>query len=257
MWLLASASVAAVIVVVLVYSSQFGSELSTEHSNWGEFGDYVGGVLGPVFSFLALVVLIYTLTIQTRQFGLQNFERGFFELVRFHHDIVSDLEVKAPPDASPDRNVQGRDCFGVFNHSCLFTRLQKHYNAAKGVGRQVLERHEVRECVQSAYSEFRNAYGSEVDHYFRHLYHILKFVDESDVDEKHKYKCTRLLRAQLSADELLLLFYSSLHPVGDKSLKYLAKYAMLHNLDRDTLNNRELEEPLHDPAVFGYQRSTP
>ena len=115
MWLLASASVAAVIVVLLVYSSQFGSELSTEHSNWGEFGDYVGGVLGPVFSFLALVVLIYTLTIQTRQFGLQNFERGFFELVRFHHDIVSDLEVKAPPDASPDRNVQGRDCFGVFN----------------------------------------------------------------------------------------------------------------------------------------------
>ena len=235
-WLLPSASIA---IVLWVYSSQFGSELSTEHSNWGEFGDYVGGVLGPVFSFLALVVLIYTLTIQTRQFSLQNFERGFFELVRFHHDIVSDLEVKS---VLPERDVRGRDCFGIFNQE-LFNRLLDHYAAAKEEDRETLK------CVHRAYSNFRESYRHEVDHYFRHLYHILKFVDYSDVDYKRKY--TRILRAQLSADELLLLFYSSLHPVGAKSLDYLAKYAMLHNLDKDTLYNRELEERLHDPAVFG------
>ena len=237
MCLLLAALVAA---VLWVYISQFGSELSTEHSNWGEFGDYVGGVLGPVFSFLALVVLIYTLTIQTRQFSLQNFESGFFELVRFHHDIVSDLEVKG---ASTDPSIRGRDCFGVFN-SELFDRLAERYSADTegGIGNPLGR-------VHHAYSDFRKDYGREVDHYFRHLYHILKFVDESDVDDKLKY--TRILRAQLSTSELLLLFYSSLHPVGAKSLTYLAKYAMLHNLDRDTLYNRDVEEYLHKPAVYG------
>ena len=237
---------------ILVYRWQFGSDFAVEHSNWGEFGDYVGGVLGPVFSFLALIVLVYTLEVQTRQFSLQNFERGFFELVRLHHDIVRDLEVSVPrtpfdvvgyrpQEIDPPPTVRGRDCFGVLVGE-FFGHLSTCYEAKK-------EGLEALECTQIAYSKFREGYRNEVDHYFRHLHHILKFVDEGPVDDKHKY--TRILRAQLSADELLLLFYSSLHPVGGKSRKYLTEYAMLHNLDRSTLYDRATEEKLHDNAAYG------
>lgn len=75
------------------------------------------------------------------------------------------------------------------------------------------------------------------DHYFRLLYRILKYVDESklisDYDEKYEY--TAMLRAMLSRYELVWLYYNGLSPYGEEKLKPLIeKYAMLKNL-RDEL----------------------
>lgn len=44
-----------------------GNEFSTKPEDWGTFGDYVGGVLNPFFSFLALIALLLTINIQTLQ----------------------------------------------------------------------------------------------------------------------------------------------------------------------------------------------
>ncbi len=72
------------------------------------------------------------------------------------------------------------------------------------------------------------------DHYFRYIYRILKFVDESEHLEKKKkyiderYKYTSILRATLSPYELVFLFYNGLF--YEKSKYYLEKYTMLKNL---------------------------
>ncbi len=39
----------------------FGGGLSSDQAIWGQFGDYVGGLLNPTFSLAALVAVIYTL----------------------------------------------------------------------------------------------------------------------------------------------------------------------------------------------------
>ena len=62
-------AIAAVYVAVSIYSGQFTAFFPSEHKDirgdWGAFGDFFGGVLNPLFSFLALVVLLFTLW-QTR-----------------------------------------------------------------------------------------------------------------------------------------------------------------------------------------------
>ncbi len=57
-----------VIAVFVLYFSQFGKgHLATDQSTWGQFGDFVGGTLNPILSFLAFTILSVALLLQARQ----------------------------------------------------------------------------------------------------------------------------------------------------------------------------------------------
>ncbi|WP_187984671.1 hypothetical protein [Vibrio metschnikovii] len=66
-WYIVSALVAALITIV-AYAYNFfyklGYGLSNETSVWANFSSYVGGILGPILSFLSLVLLIRSLDLQ-------------------------------------------------------------------------------------------------------------------------------------------------------------------------------------------------
>ena len=72
------------------------------------------------------------------------------------------------------------------------------------------------------------------DHYFRHLYTILKFIEQNDwLGEKEQYKYATFVRATLSRYELVLLYYNGFfHP---KMKKLMEKYCMLNNLRQELL----------------------
>ena len=61
----------AILITALVYFLFFGViekySLSNDTSAWGTFGSYFGGVLGPVLSFLAFVILAKTLESQQKE----------------------------------------------------------------------------------------------------------------------------------------------------------------------------------------------
>lgn len=51
-----------------IYWLQFGnSELSKSPADWGPFGDFIGGVTNPILSFFALLSLLLTLFLQSKQ----------------------------------------------------------------------------------------------------------------------------------------------------------------------------------------------
>lgn len=59
-------AIAAVFSVVLTYVNQFGYHLSADREHWGQFGDYIGGLLNPTFSLLAFGALLWSIKIQER-----------------------------------------------------------------------------------------------------------------------------------------------------------------------------------------------
>ncbi|GGG62759.1 putative phage abortive infection protein [Epilithonimonas arachidiradicis] len=74
-------------------------------------------------------------------------------------------------------------------------------------------------------------------HYYRHLFHTVKFVvnyNPEILDEVEKTNFLRLLRAQLSNHEQALLFYNWLAKYGesweDDTNHFFTKYKMIHNL---------------------------
>ena len=79
---------------------------------------------------------------------------------------------------------------------------------------------------------------SYLDHYFRLLYRILKFVKDTPLitEFNDEYEYTSMLRAILSRYELVWLYYNGLSEYGYVKLKPLIeRYAMLKNLRADLL----------------------
>lgn len=64
-------AVFAVLVVAGTYVVHFwGMPLADKGDVWGQFGDYLGGVLNPVFGFLSVFALLVALVLQTRELKL-------------------------------------------------------------------------------------------------------------------------------------------------------------------------------------------
>jgi hypothetical protein len=80
---------------------------------------------------------------------------------------------------------------------------------------------------------------NELNHYYRHLYQMVKYVasfDEKIISYKEKRKYLRMLRAQLTNNEQLMLFYNWKSGYGGdwESLNgnhFFTDYRMIHNID--------------------------
>ena len=52
------------------YFTVFDGGFSNKNEVWGQFGDYIGGTLNPLLSFLSLVTLVFAVIIQAGQLEL-------------------------------------------------------------------------------------------------------------------------------------------------------------------------------------------
>lgn len=50
--------------VVASYVTTFGTHLVNDRGAWGQFGDYFAGLLNPLFSLVAFLALLYSITLQ-------------------------------------------------------------------------------------------------------------------------------------------------------------------------------------------------
>ena len=49
------------------YFLKFQGGFSERQDVWGQFGDFIGGTVNPILSFLSLLALVFTVVLQTRQ----------------------------------------------------------------------------------------------------------------------------------------------------------------------------------------------
>lgn len=89
---------------------------------------------------------------------------------------------------------------------------------------------QLRGKIDDIFSHTIEAYGEQsLAHYYRHLYHMLKFVESSDVVDKENY--LSIIQAQMTNDELYLLFFDALSKFGyPKLYRIVAEHGLLENL---------------------------
>lgn len=228
--------------------------------NRGTFGDMFG-TISALFTGLAFAGIIYAILLQRKDLELQRhelsltreelegqknqlqaqnetltkqtFEGTFFQLIQLHNDIVNSIIVRE----NEKELSKGRECFEkYYNHlKMLYTKHTVPDKEARSKGYYL-------EIIDSTYSEFFNLYEASLGHYFRNLYNIIKFIKNSEINNKRTY--TNLIRAQLSSYELALLFYDCLSKYGrDKFKPIVEEYALLNNLP---------QELVFDPRHLGY-----
>ncbi|RJE71495.1 putative phage abortive infection protein [Reichenbachiella sp. MSK19-1] len=167
------------------------------------------------------------MAIQNSTLKQQKTENTFFQLLANHNSIVNSLDLLSTGSNGREVLAQGRDCFVQFHK-----RFERKFSQKKSL-------YGIEEVLMK-YNEFFNENVSDLGHYFRNLYHIIKFIDQSDIENKKRY--TNFVRAQLSSGELAIIFYNCLSDYGNKKFKPLIeRYSLLKNRDQGLLLNVDHE----------------
>jgi hypothetical protein len=182
---------------------------------------------------------------QNNTLRVQKFENTFFQLLTLFNSIVNSLDLRNRKTGAV--TTTGRDCFEAF-YKKLSTSIIVETRKSDVVFTGDFSVVPICNII-NAYEEFYNNNKSDVSHYFRTLYHIIKFIDKSDVENKKQY--TAIVRAQLSSYEQILIFYNCLHSNGrDKFKPLIERYSMFKTLDESLLFNEEHLEEYYQSA-FG------
>lgn len=259
------------------------SKFINEPSNQGTFGDMFGAV-NALFSGLAFAGLIITLLYQREELKLQReelqetrkelkgqreefeeqnktmkrqrFENTFFNMLSLQQEIVANLSVewkerewKVLESQWKERviNNKGREVFEKIYEGINVQPTYMHKGIKEIVNQEIENYNEYRELI------------SRFDHYFRHLYRIFKYIDETDlIDEKERYDYASIVRSQLSDYELVMLFYNCLaqkdNGIEENNFKPLIeKYAIFNNL-REGLLAKEDHYELYNDGAYKYEK---
>lgn len=221
--------------------------------NRGLFGDSWGGV-NALVSALAFAGVIVTLYLQNRDLNLQReemklqrkefeeenktikyqrFENLFYNMLNLQQKIVEGLRYSdnswsaysiGSDSHSVKKDIVGREVFRFLFENAWFSHKQKGYT---GFCRYLTE------MGVGKYDE--TEIPSYFDHYFRHLYKIVQFVDSQGFDFNESYKYVSFLRGTLSRYELVWIYYNTLNPDYFKFKQLIEKYSLLKALRRDLL----------------------
>lgn len=243
----------------------------------GQIGDFFGGVLNPLLSFMALIAVLFTIKMQSRElkeakeetrianriqdkqtavFERQNFESVLFRLLDVHSRLAERLRTnyrlgegdrfKAIVDSVLDlvnenEPIEARG----FNFEEFGTwqayKVERERSNIEGYGKLL-------EAVKISVSRENKILLSQ---YFRNMYQILKLIDNfkleiyeegSDKGKKSKRQLRmeyfqrrqycNILRAQISDDELKVLYLNCLSATGFGLKYYVEKYSLLKHMDR-------------------------
>lgn len=264
--------------VLAFYLYYFHSQVISEDvSKWGVFGDFIGGTLNPFLSFLALVILLRTFSMQKKELSLQRkelkktkallkkqtetqakqqFESTFFALLNVHNQMLFENKDNLQNLANQFHNNGFRQCF-IFDNDDEIEKC----------------------CENSPYKKLCTAKKWLEDdnhlcgHYFRVLFQLLKFIATNspnseiglnfDVEEIENNNEARLnekmysnmVRALLTHDALYVLAVNSY--CTDKSDTYyrykllIERYAMFeHSPFNPRDNKKNLPEIFLDAQKF-------
>lgn len=241
----------------------------------GAFGDSFGGLsafmatLAAIGAWQAVILQRKEITDRGKETSIaqqlakkQAFESTFFSMVSYFGSLVESTEI-----TPIHYNFRSMSKGGSIVERGIPQKGKLAYeHLALKLERKIVENEE--DSILELWSQFYNNSKGDLGHYFRVLYNIFLFIDESSISSKWDY--SRFLRAQLSNSELIILAFNCAYGHGDpKFLRLTIKYSLLDNLDlkideeveskilsllkskiSDRAFNSELSKQ-EEPALFG------
>jgi hypothetical protein len=258
----------------------------------GQFGDKFGAVnaLFSGFAFAGIIFTILLqrrdLTETRNAMSHERFDNTFFQLLNLHLDITQRLSARGHEGLQcfVAFNEHLKQCDRDFHVFCALQKISRekvrHIIDSKTVDRTLYPElndadvSNLSEALLSGISALNNfldvtvtmheqkiidaytksciEYIDYFSHYFRNLYHILKFIFESElISESEKSNYSKFVRSQLSEAELVVIFYNSIAKIGlpgreDMELGYPKMGKLLQKFDiLQNMNPRSIIHPIH------------
>ena len=181
-----------------LYVYSFGTGLANKKEEWGQFGDYLGGVVNPLFGFLTLLSVVYTLHLQREllqdskaqaisamkdsaanlrhvakqleQMQIQAFDNTYFLLIRLREDFAARICLSRNATDHWDAEIVGRDCFKSiieeYAQVCFSAYLRGDFN---GLPRSSF--------LRKSTAEFFSSVHDSIHLYFGPTFELLALID--------------------------------------------------------------------------------
>jgi uncharacterized membrane protein len=262
-WFVAFA-IFSIVLVLFFYFAKFHGPFSNSQTVWGAFGDFVAGLLNPIFSFLALIALLITISIQSEELSLtrkelekssdalikqsesidlQNFENRFFALINSHKNTASNLRSHAASNKHK-ADIHGKPCFEVY-----FDDFHTEFNNPKK--KQKIA--ELDPLEQILYFSKKIIKKYDVEYYFFEHIDILDSLLKEGTKQSLDFGIYgNIVRRQYNKYELFFLYFFHHQYVNDSYQDFLKVSHFFENIDLSIFPNLGADIlTIYDLDVFG------
>lgn len=220
-------------------------------------GDFMTGIVGVPLTLVSTFCLFVTFFLQRKQFKESHndayrtrFEGTFFNILSMLYNVRTEVNRQICASSRTQCSDMGGFYHELKNYYVQTLRCNKSFAQSMDLFRQDnITRTQYKTVVLDLgnfYDEYVQKHSCNAGFYFRFIHNLVSFVIEHWKDnpqEIHKY--LNFIQAQLSDEELALIFYDSISNLGlDKQHKYtfkenLDKNSFLENIPSEVLLARE------------------
>lgn len=197
-------------------------------NKFGTFGDFIGGVVGTVFAFLNVHLLIKTIGLQNKA-NVQS-EKSYAYVQKTENVRTMDTQINSllslynsVVEAISFQNKQGKEGLKAAADYIL--------SYSTGAGSDYLRDERAIHAFEAIYANLRDKLAV----YFRVIYRMLCVLKQSDIDDKVRYNYAKMLRSQFTESELFLLRYNALTYNGKNMQEQILAFNLLKHLPSSKL----------------------
>lgn len=232
----------------------YGGSIDTDLAS--NFGDFIGGFIGTIFSIIGVLLVILTLIYQIIENRKTAITNQFFKMLDFHYENINNLHINDITSSNEPKHkneINNRRAFVIFKKQLeLLLKEVENINARRnfnlspediidiayisfyyGIDKQWSEFSASKLNKYTPHSktiyddllEFKNnsvikvgrTNQTSLSAYYRNMYNAIKLIDNNNfLTEKEKKDCIKIFRAQLSNPELYILFFNLVSRFGKK-----------------------------------------
>lgn len=228
--------VAGVIIVLYAQNRLYDCNLPVDAGLFGNYGDFIGGVIGTFIALYSAYLLVRTLenqaatnesviatndsviTANNASIAASQMEGYLTQLQtfdsKFNSFLTSYLKAIDSYNYTCDgATIYGRNAFEVIVKSFVFNEFKN--------GNEYHRRN------YAAVQEYEDFYAKERTHlsvHLRLLYLVMSVIANSELDEDEKVDYAKLIRGQMSDAEMLIVRYNCCSEYGRKMRDYCNSY---------------------------------
>ncbi len=254
------------------YIENFGSKPSKSQEIWGQFGDFVGGIVNPVVGLVTIVLLILTLQSQRRelqeqrrQAAIQGFEQTLNSWMSHYREAVYQTDYLLEESGGQTRLVGLRALEAVVrsNNAPTIAEILKSLappSHSPDSTMQAILRNAGIESKPGLW--WAAVYKDNEPHLamlLRTLFTLIRWVDDHEaISWRQKWDYVSIIRARLSTPELIMLFFNETTTRGQRFTAYVERYALLDNLPDNCHGYIDLSKELqiHRFSVSSFSSDT-
>lgn len=260
----------------------------SDFSKTGPIGDTIGGIMGPFVAIAAALLTFLAFWVQFKaneqlkdDIALERFESKFYKLLDLHIQNTNNLSIHGIHGREVFKYLVDSLFFIYNNVEAIYNNYSTQQKSLSNIEREMLtrisygfffygtnyiylsnskEESNLYKKVKNNFSDINSKYSYDISkgynvflgHYYRNLFQIVEFVANYNnklISEKQKYEYVKMLRAQLSDYEQIMLYYNSISDIGrnwnnisnqdsdipQQKMGYIARFKLIKNIPFDSL----------------------